>query len=68
MVAFIDAEVRDASQQNAVFAAVGFHVVGAVVLDERADNLLALYRADLLVDKAAVIRDGQLEDIALDQL
>jgi hypothetical protein len=38
------------------------------MLDKRTDDLSACDRTDLLVDKAAVIRDSQFEDIALNKL
>ena len=38
------------------------------MLSERADNLLALYSLDLLVDKAAIVSNCQLKLVALNKL
>ena len=68
LVAHINAEVRHASKQNAVFATICFNIVSAVVLGKRTNNLGALNRSNLLVNEAAVIGDGEFENIALNEL
>ena len=68
LVANVDAEERDAGEQNAILAAVSLDVVDAVVLDKCTDDLLACHWADLLVDEAAVVSDGSFQNVALNQL
>lgn len=68
LVTDIDTEIRDTREQDTVFAALDLDVVGAVVLHERADDLLARGRVDLLVDEATVVGDGQLQDVTFDEL
>ena len=46
MVADVNAEISDAGEQNAIFAAGSLDVIDAVVLDERADDLFARYSLD----------------------
>ena len=59
LVAEADAEIGDTGEQDAVFASACFDIVDAVVLRQCADDLAALNWADLLVDKAAVVGDGE---------
>lgn len=68
LVTRLGLEVRNAGQQHAVLLAVDVHKVMAVLQLERAHNLLARNRADLLVHERAVVGDGQFKNVALNEL
>lgn len=53
-----DMEVGDAGEQDTVFFAVCFNIVGAVVLDKCTNDLFAFDWANLLIDKSTVVGDG----------
>lgn len=67
LVADVEAEVRHACKQDAVFVTVRFDIVYAVMLNKGADDLLAGDWADLLVDKAAVVCNRQLQNVAFNK-
>ena len=63
-----EAEVGDGSVENLVLAAGNLDEVFVVVVGEGADDGFALDRADLLVEELALGGDGQLHDVAFDEL